>query len=100
MGACVIPFVFHVLSETSAQEAEEASFQWPSSHIASSERNFSAHVVNYWTTFASTRVPSGGVSWPAFDMHDQHAMVIGAGRGGFESTSALRSARCDIWDAL
>merc|ERR1711998_787259 len=51
------PFVFHVLSETPEQDAEDRGAY----HIQPEEAEFSASVAHYWASFAKNLVPDGAV---------------------------------------
>jgi len=93
--ACEQPFVFHVLSETSAEHGEDQGKY----HIDRSERQFSAEIVNYWASFAATGVPSGAVTWPTYDAKEQKALLFGDDMKIAEQGN-VRGSRCDVWDAF
>merc|ERR1712232_185219 len=71
--ACEQPFVFHVLSETPAELADDKGAYF----IQPREWAFSAAVVHYWSSFAATGRPDGNVPWPRYDEKTRRALVMG-----------------------
>ena len=100
--ACEQPFIFHVLSETPAQSAEDGSKY----HIDASEAAFSTTVVNHWGQMAASGNPNSSPrpetwTWPAWTEEEQVGMVFGGdyASGGTSGKEAkLRSEKCDFWD--
>eukprot|EP00463_Aulacantha_scolymantha_P005709 TRINITY_DN7091_c0_g1_i1.p1 TRINITY_DN7091_c0_g1~~TRINITY_DN7091_c0_g1_i1.p1 ORF type:complete len:189 (+),score=31.70 TRINITY_DN7091_c0_g1_i1:227-793(+) len=71
--ACEQPFVFHVLSETPAQIKDDGGKY----HIEKSEIQFSAQIVQYWSSMAKQGKPEAVVEWPLYDHTQKQALVIG-----------------------
>merc|ERR1712048_959231 len=85
------PFVFHVLSETPLQLAEDGGVY----HIEASEVSLSAAIVRYWAGMSSVGYPVGDVEWPIFDSKRRAGLVIGS---ELVATRELRGPQCDFWD--
>lgn len=93
--ACEQPFVFHVLSETPQQLADDGGVY----HITSSEERLSAAVVGYWRSMAAEGKPDGDVKWPVYDDKQRAGLEIMSHKGRmFKARTNLRGEECDIWD--
>lgn len=97
--ACEQPFIFHVLSETPGQIADDNGAY----HIEPEERDFSAAVVRYWASFAASGKPEGDVPWPRYQHNLEQALVIGdvdgsVGSMAFE-VAKVRNEICSFWDS-
>lgn len=93
------PFVFHVLSETSGELAEDKGHY----HINASnprEVALSNQTVGFWASMAGSGSP--GSSWPVYDKATPKAMVFGVPDPTSLPAAAIpnvRTAKCDFWDA-
>jgi carboxylesterase type B len=100
--SCEIPFVFHVLSETLAEQRQDPRRNQMINASNPHEVALSTQIAGLWQNMSAYGDPNGNgaILWPAFTMDQNPAtMIFGYTQPPAKSAHKYRFEKCNFWDS-